>query len=598
MTSVPNDEELSLKPAHEREAPNQEPTRITLKVVFSRLWREIGALLPRPSSWRFLPSVLRRALAGFRLSSLTQRIVFINLIVLIALMAGVFSVSGSSETLIDAHQRALETQARNIASTLAETAIVEKDGRTRLDRELVVPIMRRLIDPEKTHASLFDERNRLLADSNLINDIIIQRELAPLGDADGPWSPLTRVYEMFTEYLTRNTYYPDSFVSDDSDDSRAYLDAVRFGESVYRVRRDESGTLIVSYAVPVQPLEKVLGILLLEVSDVDEAIRAERNNLLRIFALAIFASLVGSFWLAQTISKPVHKLADAADTVRRGASERKEIPNLSYRRDDIGDLSQSLRAMTNALYDRIDAIESFAADVAHEIKNPLTSLRSAVETFELAKTDEIRERLLKVIKHDVDRIDRLISDISNASRLDAELSRRVTEPLNVGDLLTTITDIYIATSRDDAATIRLVLGGKHKEGRLMVAGLEGSLGQVFRNLIDNASSFSPPGSEIRVHAFQKNRKRRPYVMVTVEDRGPGIPEENLHDIFNRFYTSRPESAGFGNHSGLGLSISQQIVEAHGGDIWAENVHVGDNPDAEVLGARFTVALPALTRERS
>ena len=515
------------------------------------------------------------------------------MLLLIVLLVGVLSLSQARETLIDAHKSALETQARNVASILAETGVVAIDGQQRLDRELVVPIVRRLIDPEKTHARVYDSRRRLMADSNLINDIIIQRELAPPGDGESGFNPFQRLYHLFTDYLAQNTYYPESFSNDETKNLQLSIETGLSGLDFYTVTRNDEDELIVSYAVPVQPLEQVLGVLILEVSDIDEAIRAERVNLFRIFAIAIVVSLISSFVLAQTISKPVRQLAEAADTVRRASSERKEIPDMSRRSDEIGELGQSLRAMTNALFDRIDAIESFAADVAHEIKNPLTSLRSAVETFEIAKTDEARMRLLNVIQDDVSRIDRLISDISNASRLDAELARQRALPVNIKTLLSTIVDIYAATAKENAPKVELTCdetGG----GDLMVNGLEDSLGQVFRNLLDNAISFSPTGGTVRVHAWAEKRRRGQMVFISVEDQGPGIPDENLTDVFERFYTSRPQAAEFGKHSGLGLAISKQIVEAHRGDIKAENIRDRSAPASETLGARFVVSLPALS----
>jgi len=537
-------------------------------------------------------AALRWAADLFRLSALTQRIIGINVLLLIVLLVGVLSLSQARETLIDAHKSALETQARNVASILAETGVVAIDGQQRLDRELVVPIVRRLIDPKKTHARVYDSRRRLMADSNLINDIIIQRELAPPGDSENNFNPFQRLYRLFTDYLAQNTYYPEAFSNDETKNLQLSIETGLSGLDFYTVTRNDAEELIVSYAVPVQPLEQVLGVLILEVSDIDEAIRAERVNLFRIFAIAIVVSLISSFVLAQTISKPVRQLAEAADTVRRASSERKEIPDMSRRSDEIGELGQSLRAMTSALFDRIDAIESFAADVAHEIKNPLTSLRSAVETFEIAKTDETRGRLLKVIQDDVSRIDRLISDISNASRLDAELARQRALPVNIRTLLTTIIDIYTATAKDGAPEVKLTCE-ESGNGALMVNGLEDSLGQVFRNLVDNAISFSPSGGTVRVRAWAEKRRRGQMVFVSVEDQGPGIPDENLTDVFERFYTSRPQAVEFGKHSGLGLAISKQIVEAHRGEIKAENIRDRSQSTEKNLGARFVVSLPAL-----
>jgi two-component system sensor histidine kinase ChvG len=229
----------------------------------------------------------------------------------------------------------------------------------------------------------------------------------------------------------------------------------------------------------------------------------------------------------------------------------------------------------------MDAIESFAADVAHEIKNPLTSLRSAVETLDLISEPAARERLLKILKNDVQRLDRLVTDISNASRLDAELSRDAPKTIDLERLVADIVGLYDATAKLGEAKVRF-----HPSGGLepvMVSGREGSLGQVFRNLIDNARSFSPPDGKVEV-GIQRVAGR---VIATVSDSGPGIPPENLETVFERFYTSRPKGAAFGGNSGLGLSIARQIAEAHGGTLKAQNRVV----DGKVLGAMFLLILP-------
>ena len=305
-----------------------------------------------------------------------------------------------------------------------------------------------------------------------------------------------------------------------------------------------------------------------------------------------------SVLLAGTIAGPVRRLAEAAERVRRGIKSRQEIPDFTDRSDEIGHLSGALRDMTRALYNRIDAIESFAADVAHELKNPLTSLRSAVETLPLAKRADARNRLLEVIQQDVRRLDRLISDISDASRLDAELARAEAEPVDLERLVQTVASVANELKPAGLVPIKVSVN-KSLLGNsaFFVVGNDGRLGQVVRNLIDNAASFSPPGAEIRVTLQRLPQE----VEIVVEDDGPGIPPHALERIFERFYTDRPEQ-GFGQNSGLGLSISRQIVEAHRGRIWAENrfadASTGDagKPiaacDRPRLGARFIVRLPA------
>jgi two-component system sensor histidine kinase ChvG len=289
-----------------------------------------------------------------------------------------------------------------------------------------------------------------------------------------------------------------------------------------------------------------------------------------------------SLYLAWTIAQPVRRLADAAFAVRHGNGRKLAIPDFSRRRDEIGELSVALADMTGALWRRMDAIEHFAADVAHEIKNPLTSLRSAVETASRVQDPAKQRKLMAIIQHDVERLDRLISDISDASRLDAEMSRLERAPVRLDAMLAILVDIHEAT--DGADRPKLVLERADPEAALIVEGKEGRLVQVFQNLIGNALSFSPPGGVIRIQAFRQSEA----AIVTVEDDGPGIPDGKLDAIFDRFYTERPAGESFGTHSGLGLSISKQIIEAHGGSIAAENRR---DASGAVMGARFIVRLP-------
>jgi two-component system sensor histidine kinase ChvG len=321
----------------------------------------------------------------------------------------------------------------------------------------------------------------------------------------------------------------------------------------------------------------VLGVLTLETADVDQIIAAQRKALIPFILTALLTTLASSLFLNWLIAQPIMRLARAADTVRHGRARAISLPDIAERQDEIGALALSLEAMTDALSARMDAIERFAADVSHEIKNPLTSIRSAVETLDLARDDKARERLQKILKQDVGRLDRLITDISNASRLDAELSR---EAPRVVDLKRLLADIVALYPEKGGAPVKLVCRGSG----FRVQGREAPLGQVFRNLIDNARSFSPAGKAVTVVLERDGRR----VLALVEDEGPGIPPENLETVFERFYTARPKGAepggsSFGGHSGLGLSIARQIVEAHGGKLLAENREEG--------GARFIVDLP-------
>ena len=353
------------------------------------------------------------------------------------------------------------------------------------------------------------------------------------------------------------------------------------GQHVAGLRRDEDGRRVVSVSIPIQNVQQILGVLTLEANDVDEIIARERAALIPFILIAMAVSLSSSLLLTRLIAQPVRRLARAADRVRLAGARAISLPDLAKRDDELGDLTRSLEDMTDSLSERMDAIESFAADVAHEIKNPLTSLRSAVETLDLVADPAVRDRLLGILKNDVQRLDRLVTDISNASRLDAELSRDNPKPVDLEKLIADIVALYQATTKPGEVSVRLVrpIGLEP----VTVLGREGSLGQVFRNLIDNARSFSPPGGVVEV-AVERGAGR---VLATVSDSGPGIPPENLETIFERFYTSRPKGAAFGGNSGLGLSIARQIVEAHGGGLKAQNRVV----DGKVIGAVFLLVLP-------
>jgi two-component system sensor histidine kinase ChvG len=341
----------------------------------------------------------------------------------------------------------------------------------------------------------------------------------------------------------------------------------------------------------VQRFRAIHGALMLSTQgdDIDQMVTAERLAILKVGGVASAVMIVLSLLLASTIAGPVRRLADSAERVRRRIRTRVEIPDFTRRRDEIGHLSGALRDMTDALYNRIEAIEMFAADVAHELKNPLTSLRSAVETLPLARNEHSRSRLLAVIEHDVKRLDRLISDISDASRLDAELQRQDMTSVDLRRLLTALALVANETHRGNTIAVELRFEGRGPKDTFSVPGHDSRLGQVISNLLSNAQSFSEASSRVRIVC----RRARSEIEIVVDDDGPGIREDALERIFERFYTDRPHQ-GFGQNSGLGLSISKQIVEAHGGRIWAENragppSAVGE---AKVAGARFVVRLPA------
>ena len=342
---------------------------------------------------------------------------------------------------------------------------------------------------------------------------------------------------------------------------------------------------MLSYSQPVQRYRQVLASVMLskDGTEIEAAVRNVRLTILQIFAGALVITVLLSFYLAGTIARPIRLLAAAAERVRHGLGrESQQIPDLTKRGDEIGELSAALREMTDALHARMDAIEKFAADVSHEIKNPLTSLRSAVETAARVHDPGQQRKLMGIIVEDVERLDRLISDISNASRLDAELSRDELELVDVSKMLVMLSQI----SSEAGAAHLAVAVELPDDQELQVSANGDRLMQVFRNLIDNAISFSPPDGRIVLKASRDGR----FVEAAVEDQGPGVPEGKLDEVFDRFYTERPRGEKFGTHSGLGLSISKQIIEVHGGTIGAENRH---DADGAVVGARFVVRLPAV-----
>jgi two-component system sensor histidine kinase ChvG len=560
----------------------------------------------------------RRFLGHHIFSSLTRRILFLNLAGLAVLVIGILYLNTFRDGLIDARVESLMTQGEIIAGAIAASATVETDsliidpekllelqagesagpGSDQLDNldfpinpERVAPVLRRLISPTRTRARIYDRDANLLLDSRHLysRGQILRYDLPPV-DEETP-SILERV-ERFVFGLFRNKALP-IYHEQPGGNGAAFPEVMKAltGSPSTIVRISEQGEQIVSVAVPIQRFRAVLGVLMLstEGGDIDKIVTNERKAILRVFGIAAFVTALLSLLLASTIANPLRRLSAAAIRVRRGVKNREEIPDFSDRQDEIGNLSIAVRDMTNALYARIDAIESFAADVSHELKNPLTSLRSAVETLPLAKNDNSRSRLMEIIQHDVRRLDRLITDISDASRLDAELAR---EDAGKVDLKKFITDL-VAVSREMTrnkkeveiafSAAKLPQGAKSYE----VVGHDLRIGQVITNLIENARSFVPDEHGRITISLARIGK---FNIVTIDDNGPGIRAEQIDRIFERFYTDRPSSEAFGQNSGLGLSISRQIVEAHGGTLTAENIP-GTKP-GEIRGARFVVTLPA------
>lgn len=564
---------------------------------------------------RILRLTPRRVWAAISLqvfSSLTRRIVFLNLAALLVLLSGILFLNQFRAGLIDARIESLLTQGEIISGAIAASASVQTNTITidpdrllelrsgesiatfddqedalefPINPERVAPVLRRLISPTRTRARIYDQDGTLILDSRALyaSGQILRFDLPPV-ETSPAW--YETMWQQIKLWLRRGDLPLYSEV--DGGNGRDYPEVVRAlsGTPASEVRVTQQGELTVAVAVPIQRFRAVLGSLLLSTQggDIDAIVQAERLAIMRVFVVAATVTILLSILLASTIAGPMRRLAAAADRVRRGVKTRGEIPDFSDRRDEIGHLSQALRDMTDALFARMAAIESFAADVSHELKNPLTSLRSAVETLPLARNKEQRDRLLSVILHDIRRLDRLISDISDASRLDAELARQSSEPVDLWQLLSTVVDVARETASQDSPKIVLKID-PHLKDQLFVMGNDGRLGQVINNLLDNACSFTGPNGSVRITA----RRDENHVVVTIEDDGPGIRPDVETRIFERFYTDRPRQEDFGQNSGLGLSISKQIVEAHRGTIEARNWYGADRENP--AGARFIMRLP-------
>ncbi|WP_421740130.1 ATP-binding protein [Caulobacter sp.] len=508
-------------------------------------------------------------------SRLGRLIIGLNVLALAILVIGALVLNELRSGLVNARIDGLTTQGELIAKIIDQSATVG-EPEPALDAYTASTILQLLFIPRSQRARLFDAHGNVLADSFVVADRVDWKVLPP---ARKPGQ---------NDDATRKDPAAEAKAEKARKALSGEVSQALQGTSVAGTRVSESGDRVVSVSIPIQHVRAVLGVLTLEAGDVDEIIAAERRALLPFILVAITATLISSILLHRLIAEPVMRLARAADRVRLEGARAISLPDIAKRQDEIGDLSRALEEMTHSLSERMDGIERFAADVAHEIKNPLTSIRSAIETLDLVSDPVARARLLAILQNDVNRLDRLVTDISNASRLDAELSREAPRALDLAKLLAEVASLYEAQLRPGEApgSVRVTIstGDPLTPARLMAR--ETPIGQVFRNLIDNARSFSPADGEVRV-SLARTRGR---LISTIDDDGPGIPPENLETIFERFYTSRPKGRAFGGNSGLGLSIARQIVEAHGGSLTAENRL---NAAGGVIGARFTVDLPEL-----
>ncbi len=535
------------------------------------LFRNVANAIGLSGGRGFLRSLGFEKLTRFRTSALARRIVTFNLMALCILLIGMLYLNKFNGGLVVERQTSMVVESELYANVIEARLLDESIQKSALIEGLPVSegLIARVYLSDATLAAQIDGANLNVAAGTGF--------IAWLGDMldflPGLWGVTDKTSPMSEEL----------FATEMSETALA-------GQELIRRSTTQVGETVVAVSRPIMVDGSVAAAVVLtsQPGYLDTLLAAEQQSVLRLFLLAVIVSVVLSLALANTIANPIHDLARAAEagTTKEGRQDdasRVRIPDLSGRPDEIGRLSRAMRDMTSALYDRIDTNEEFAADVAHEIKNPLASLRSAVETLRIAPEGDGRVRLLDVIEHDVRRLDRLVSDISNASRLDAELVKEEEEDFDLTLMLSRIAEFHTHEAKDKGVELIWV----EPDTPIMFDGMEARLAQVFVNLISNAVSFCGDGDAVRVWARERDNR----VLIVVEDTGPGIPEEALTKVFKRFYSERPEH-DYGNNSGLGLSISKQIVEAHKGVIWAENIHDRDAEEGDApLGARFVVGLP-------
>ncbi|MCI0756610.1 sensor histidine kinase [Teichococcus vastitatis] len=547
------------------------------------------------------PMVTRPEQTRLRGSPLLRRILLLNAVAPALLAASLLYLDQYQNGLLSAEVESLRTQARIYAGGIAEAAARVQDDRPVLVPDVARPLLRRLVEPSpNTQAKLFDTTGLLVADSRVREGqggAIVTEPLPPPEPRSAFSGTLASIYDRILAWLPRWRSGGGGEVVVDVTPGAPSFDwqpalgpdrqqelrlALEGGVRPY-IRRTNEGRLLVSVAEPARRGSQSVGIVLLtrEARQVDERLLEIRSSVLALFLLALLLTVAASFYLARTIASPILALAGAAAAMRQGKGRAGSVPvPLLARTDEIGILARDLQSSATALWARIDQNERFAADVAHELRNPLTSVRSAIETLRRIENPDHQKRLLAIIADDAVRMDRLIADIADSSRVDAELSRTASEPVDIAPILPALAELHNTTRKPEDPEVILEM----PPGPMVVRGVEGRLVQVFRNLLGNAISFSPPNGKVWLRA----RPAGSVMEFTVEDEGPGIPEAKLDGIFARFYSERPQGEQFGKHSGLGLSISRQIVEGLGGRIAAENRR-GEN--GKIAGARFVVRLP-------
>ena len=541
-----------------------------------------------------------------RITKLTLKIMGVNVIAVIALIFGVVYLSKYNTTLVSSKLEHFETELKLVTAAVTEGALkkeVTNEGTivslSKPDAEILSARLAATLDKR---ILIFDKNERMVVDTEIF---IAKNDVKPIFQVIKDKERKLESVEIIKDTAAWIiSFFPNhnvlsSFQGIESKYAEDYLDAMEAYKKKLSMTPWMSGSkknLVLTAAMPMLDQSRnVIGAVMMvsDGEDINQALGDAWFNILKIFLLTLFITILLSIYLSGVIARPLRKLASAAENVRKGKLKHTEIPDMSDRKDEIGELSIVLRDMTNALWDRMDTIEAFAADVSHEIKNPLTSLKSAVETAFIVKNKEDMDKLLEIIKHDIERLDRLISDISNASRLDAELSREMFNKIDMKALLRHLLDSYKSPLEREAENSHnsdealkdgiLITLDMADHADIFVRGSEGRLIQVFQNIISNAISFAPIKTTIKILVTLKGNR----VTIAIEDEGSGIPENQLENVFGRFYSERPEHEKYGQHSGLGLSICKQIITAHNGIIYAEN---NKDRDGNVIGARFVVIL--------
>jgi two-component system sensor histidine kinase ChvG len=540
-----------------------------------------------PQSKRAAPE---HGFGAYARSRIARNIFLWNFVAFGILLIGVMLLSETRAGLTEAQVRNLRAQGELISNLLVETGAASSDY-AGINEPAVREVLRRLLPPVAEGAPdtggprirVFAPDGQIVADTDVLYDRLDEEPLPPIGERTDLGKSIEEAAQG-VEYWRLTPWKPS--ISLHEEQRRALLGEISAGQ-----RLNENGERVVSVTLPVRNVHAVLGTVTVESADVERILAAERRALAPFAAAAALVLLLSSATLTIFIARPIRRLSRAADSLRLSGATRLRLPELSKRKDEIGALSHSLEAMTGALADRIDANERFAADVSHEIKNPLASIRSAVESVRAIQDPERQIQLLGIIAQDVRRLDRLVTDIALASRIEAETARGDLERIDIAKLLSDLASAYAVPPGEANAGAPVVFRGPPPLDAL-VMGQAGPFGQVFRNLIDNARSFSPPGGVVTLSVEIARSRDGAWVRAKVDDQGPGVPPENLETIFERFYTQRPKGAAFGGNSGLGLSIARQIVTAHGGRIRAENIE-GLNPESPV-GARLIVEFPQVS----